>query len=88
MQYEHYVVEAVTRHYGPGEYALDMTFDDIGLDSLDFTETILELEAILNADLLEDRFAIGMTIREFAAEVARQVGPEEMNWPDALEGAE
>ena len=88
MNYESRVIEAVARHNGPGVYDPDMTFDgDLGFDSLDFIETLLELEAIIDADLLEGRFAIGMTIREFAAEVARQLETGRGSRSDTLEAA-
>lgn len=86
MNYEQHVLAAVAEHYGPGDYTLDMTFGgDLGFDSLDFIELIILVEERIDADLRDDEFRIEMTIREFAAEVARQLGSEEMNWPDALE---
>ena len=59
---------------------------NLGADSLDLVELLLEIEARLDVDLDARRFSEDKTIGEFLEEIQRQTKPEEdTNWPDGVE---
>jgi acyl carrier protein len=64
LEIEERIMQAIRDQLG-GEIAEDRTLADLGCDSLDLIELVMEAESILDSSLDEDMFDAGMTVSAF-----------------------